>query len=178
MKEYIVLLDNIRSALNVGSILRTSDGAGFKKVILTGFTPKVEHPKVKKTALGAESSIVVTYEADALEAIKKLKTEGYTVIAIEEISEKQVKHELNNSEDKNIDKDVVENTDLFAYNFKDDRIVLVFGNEVLGVNPEILKIADEILKLPMAGIKNSLNVAVTVSAVLYLIKYKEYESRK
>lgn len=161
MKEYIVLLDNIRSALNVGSILRTCDGAGFGKVILTGFTPTLAHPKVKKTALGAENSIEVTYESDALAIVKDLKDRGYKIIAIEELSNGQ---EINNS-------------DLFSYQFKDDRILLIFGNEVLGVSPEILKLADEVLKLPMMGDKNSLNVAVTVSAVLYLIKYKEYIER-
>ena len=70
------------------------------------------------------------------------------------------------------------NSNLFDYDFKDAKIVLVFGNEVSGVNPEILKIADAILKLPMAGAKNSLNVAVTVSAVLYLIKYRTLKESK
>lgn len=146
-KDIIVILDNIRSAYNVGAILRTADGAGVRKVYICGISPTANHPKVKKTALGAEDFVESKHFATTQEAIESARAEGYTVCAVEQ-SESSVSVE-----------DVKEN----------NKLCLIFGNEITGVEIPTLQICDRILEIPMFGQKNSLNVATTAGIVLYYL---------
>lgn len=147
----VVVLDNIRSALNVGAILRTADGAGAEKLILCGITPEISHEKVKKTALGAEEYVKTVRYKDITNALSDLKNEGYTIYAIEQHKES-----------------ILLNIASFSENS-----ALIFGNEISGVSPEALNLSDAVIEIPMFGKKNSLNVATTVGIVLYSIRLKE-----
>ncbi len=145
MREVVVILDNIRSALNVGAIFRTCDGAGVKSLILSGITPYPPHPKVVKTAIGAEESVNFKHTKDLIDEINKLKEDGFKIVSIEQTDSSKNFFEAELSE----------------------KIVLIFGNELTGVSSEVLSQSDLVLELPMRGEKNSLNVATTVGIVLY-----------
>ncbi|MEP7103461.1 MAG: RNA methyltransferase [Candidatus Dojkabacteria bacterium] len=144
-KHIIVILDNIRSTFNVGSILRTSDGAGVTKLYLCGITPTPDHPKIKKTALGAEDYVKWEHHKNILEVINKLRKEGYTIVCVEQ-SEKAV--------------------DYKEYEYP-KKVAFVFGNEISGVSEYIMEDSDAIIDIEMHGKKNSLNVATTVGIILY-----------
>ena len=147
-----VLLDNIRSAMNVGSMFRTADGAGIQHIHLCGITPAPGHPKIAKTALGAEFSIPWTQHWDAVSISTALKADGYKIWVLEGGSQSlsifDVLTELPSSP-----------------------ILLVVGNEVSGVDPAILEIGDRIIHLPMQGIKHSLNVAVAFGIAVYTLRF-------
>lgn len=149
-----VILDNIRSAYNVGSIFRTADGLGVKKLYLCGITPTPkEMDALRKTALGAENTIKWEYHSDGLNVTKKIKDQGYHLIALERTAKS-----------------------LFINDFRpdpsDQRIIaLVLGNEKAGVDPGILALCDEVLALPMMGEKASLNVAVAFGAAAYWLSF-------
>jgi tRNA G18 (ribose-2'-O)-methylase SpoU len=147
----IVLLENIRSLFNVGSIFRTAEFFGFEKVILTGFTPYPPNEKISKTAIGAEKHLNWQYYQDTKTAIEKQKKAGYKIYSIE-LNKKAV----------NI------NTKLFN---KDDKICVVLGNEINGVTNETLKKSDKIIQIPKLGkIKESLNVEVCFGIVSAFIQ--------
>ena len=146
-KDIIVILDNIRSAFNVGAILRTADGSGVKKVYLCGITPDVKHPKILKTALGAEEYIETKSLKTTQEAISTCRLEGYTIVSVE-----QVENSVSIEEVKSTSK-----------------LCLIFGNELSGVSHEILEMSDRVIEIPMFGKKNSLNVATTVGIALYYL---------
>jgi len=146
-KDIIVILDNIRSAYNVGAILRTADGAGVKKVYICGISPTADHPKVKKTALGAEDFVESKHFASTLEAIENARAEGYLICAVEQSA-----------------------TSVSVEAVKDSaKLCLIFGNEITGVENPTLEFCDKILEIPMFGQKNSLNVATTAGIVLYYL---------
>jgi len=147
-----VLLDNIRSIYNVGSMLRSGDGAGIKHFHLAGITATPEHFKIKKTGLGAESQAPWTYYPNALNAAKALKNRRLKLWALEggEISES-----------------IFNLPDEFWF----DEIALVIGNEVSGVDPEILPLCDHIIQIPMQGMKESLNVAIAFGIAIYHVRY-------
>ena len=153
--EAVVVLDNIRSTFNVGSIFRTSDALGVKEIILGGTTPAPtdrfgrERQDIAKVALGAEKSVAWKYEKDVLSVIKKLKKEGYQIIVVEQAE---------NSVDY---KKVKIN--------KNKKVVFVMGAEVEGVSEEILRLADIIAEIPMLGQKESLNVSVSFGVALFRI---------
>jgi len=146
-KRIVVICHNIRSAFNVGSIFRTADGAGIRKIILGGYSAHPPHPKLLKTALGAER--IVPYELiwQTWRVIDKLKNDGYNIIALEK-----------NSQAKNIFK--------FKPKFP---LALVLGNEVKGISKEILKRCDDVVFIPMRGKKESLNVSVAFGAAVYTL---------
>ena len=155
--DVLVLLPDIRSAYNVGSIFRTSDASGVSKIYLSGYTPrpvdKFNRPQteIAKTALGAEKSIVWEYFKNHSSALNKIKKEGYKIIAIEQ-TEKSKDY-----------KDI----DLNGLKLKDSKIAFVFGNEVLGLPKSILNKVDLCVELPMKGMKESLNVSVTAGIILF-----------
>jgi tRNA G18 (ribose-2'-O)-methylase SpoU len=144
-----VLLDNIRSAWNVGSILRSADGFGFSHAYLCGITPTPEIDAVRKTSLGAEEFVTWSQEKNSLQLVKDLKQEGWTILALEE-SERSVAL----SKGKKV---------------KGESTVLIVGNEVTGVDPELLDLADAILHIPMGGQKRSFNVANAFSIAAYAL---------
>ena len=140
-KNYSVLLDNIRSAWNVGSILRSADGFGFKHAYLCGITPTPEQEAVKKTALGAENFVTWSPHKDAVLLVQGLKLEGWRIVALEEDERAiSISH--------------------FAGAGPSQPVLLMAGSEVTGVDPGLLGLADDIYYIPMHGQKRSFNVAV------------------
>jgi len=149
--EYAVLLDNIRSAWNVGSILRSADGFAFTHAYLCGITPTPDHEAVTKTSLGAEDSVTWSYHKDAVKLVKGLKKEGWQVWALEE--DRQAK-----------------SIQMMPLPYTNQRVVLVLGSEVTGVDPGLLDLCDEIFYIPMRGEKKSFNVAMAFSIAAYEIR--------
>jgi 23S rRNA (guanosine2251-2'-O)-methyltransferase len=148
-----LLLDNIRSLYNVGAIMRTADGAGVKHLHLGGITAPPTHPKLAKTALGAEGALPWTQHLNSVYAVKQLKAAGYEIWVLEE-GETAV--------------------NLFTTSLPiiaNQPILLVIGNEKVGVDPEIRTLADRTFVLPMSGVKNSLNVAVAFGIAIYQIQF-------
>ena len=149
--ELEVLLDNIRSAWNVGSMLRTADGAGVRHVHLCGVTALPDNPKVWKTALGAEKSLPWTYHRDGVTAARALKDAGLRLWALEGGRRAEPVFE--------------------APRPAEGGLVLVVGNELSGVDPGILELCERVVCLPMQGIKGSLNVAVAFGAAVYALRF-------
>ena len=145
-----VLLDNIRSAWNVGSILRSADGFGFTHAYLCGITPTPEVDAVRKTALGAEEYVTWSQHKDAAKLVKGLKLEGWKISALEEDQRAIPISQFTDSQIPN-------------------PIVLILGSEVTGVDPELLDLADHILYIPMCGQKHSFNVANAFSIAAYAL---------
>jgi tRNA G18 (ribose-2'-O)-methylase SpoU len=144
------LLDNIRSIYNVGSIFRTADGAGVRRLHLCGITPTPAHPKVAKTALGAEQAVPWRAYNNAIDAVMGLKEEGFVVLALEEGVEEEKPSFLE------------------KLGFSPDApILLVVGNEIAGIDPGVLALADRCLAIPMRGVKRSLNVATAFGIAAY-----------
>lgn len=146
-----VLLDNLRSTLNVGSIFRTADGAGVKKIYCCGTTPTPEHPKIAKTSLGAEDFTPWEYCPNALDIVLSKKEAGFQVFSLEasDISEPILPTPVSS---------------------RSSSVMLVVGNEVSGIDPEIMRASDKVLFLPMEGKKSSLNVAVAFGIAIYALK--------
>ncbi len=142
------LLDNLRSAWNVGSIFRIADGAGVKHLHLCGTTPPGDHPRVPKTALGAEKTIGWRYHPNGLSVARELQRAGYRLWALETSTGAESLF------------------DLLPINGQ-SRLVLVVGNERAGIDPEILALCERCVALPMLGIKESLNVAVAFGIAAY-----------
>lgn len=143
----VLVLDNIRSGLNVGSAFRTADGFGLEKIYLCGITATPPHREILKTAIGASSSVDWEYSKTTLDAILLLKKEGYQLIAIEQI-------------DKSI---LLQDFQLD----KNQKYALIFGNEVTGVSNEILEHLDAAIEVPQVGTKHSFNISVCVGIVTW-----------
>jgi 23S rRNA (guanosine2251-2'-O)-methyltransferase len=147
-----VVLDNIRSAWNVGAMLRTSDGAGVRKVHLCGVSATPDNPKVAKTALGAERSMPWYFHPDGVAAAQELKAQGFRLWALEGGPR-------------------AESLFAAAVDMPGPPLALVAGNELSGVDPGILRLCDRVVCLPMHGIKGSLNVAVAFGIAVYTIRF-------
>lgn len=145
--KIVVVLDNIRSLHNVGAIFRTCDGAGIKKVYLTGMTGTPPRQQITKTAIGAEETIDWEYRKSPLRLVKHLKNKGYNIVALEKTKKS---HLFNRTK----------------YKFP---LCLVIGHEINGVKDEILKKSDKIIHIPMKGEKESLNVATAFGIAIYEI---------
>ena len=142
-----VLLDNVRSSYNVGSVFRTSDAFMISEVILCGITGCPPHPEITKTALGAEESVEWRYAENAILTVKEMKKEGWLICVLEQA-----------------------HGSIPLQNFvpsSDSKYLLIAGNEVEGVNQEIVDLADIILEIPQHGVKHSLNVSVSVGIALW-----------
>jgi len=139
------VVDNVRSLWNVGSIFRTSDAAGVRKLFLCGISGYPPRPEISKTALGAENSVPWEYVKDAALAVVRLKELGVRVVALE-TGEDAVPY------------------DEFAYAFP---LCIVVGHEVDGISRHVLALADDVVTIPMLGTKSSLNVAVAYGVALY-----------
>jgi len=150
--ELEVLLDNIRSAWNVGSMLRSADGAGVRHVHLCGVSSQPDHPKVAKTALGAENSLPWTFYPDGVAGASVLKEQGLRLWALEGGSRAESLFDA-------------------AGDLPGPPLVLVAGNELSGVDPGILDLCERVVCLPMQGVKGSLNVAVAFGIAVYYIRY-------
>jgi len=143
----VVILDNVRSRNNVGSIFRTSDAFLVEKIILAGITPQPPHRDIYKTALGATDSVSWEYEEKTLNAVRSLQQKSYKVFAVEQVEKAKLLHN---------------------YNFKkEDKIALVFGSEVGGVDQLVVNECDGYIEIPQFGTKHSLNISVSTGVVLW-----------
>jgi len=153
----VLILSNLRSLHNVGSIFRTADAAGIGKLYLAGITPApVDYfgkprQQLTKVSLGAEKSVVWEKTASVSKLINRLQKDGYKVFAIEQ------------------SKNSIPYYSLTAKRYNPQRLALIFGNEVSGLSPAILKKCDKILEIPMRGKKESLNVAVACGIVVFYL---------
>ncbi len=143
----IVVLDNVRSLHNVGSVFRTSDAFLVESVYLCGITSVPPHAEIHKTALGAENSVNWKYYEETTGAVSKLKDDGYLVYAVEQAEGSTSLENLNTDDDK--------------------KYAVVFGNEVKGVQQSVLDICDACIEIPQYGTKHSLNVSVTAGIVIW-----------
>ena len=143
----IIILDDIRSLHNIGSVFRTSDAFLIEKIYLCGITATPPNKEIHKTALGATETVAWEYQKDVLSVIEKLKNESVEVFAIEQ----------------------VENA-IFLQNFeidKNKKYALVFGNEVYGVNQKAIEICNGTIEIPQLGTKHSLNISVSAGIVVW-----------
>lgn len=148
----VLVLDNIRSLNNIGSIFRTADAFRIDRIFLCGITATPPHREIHKTALGATESVDWEYFKSAKEAVEKLKDKQYQILAIEQADNSIL---LNQFQPK-----------------KRVKLALVFGNEVRGVDERIIGIADSCIEIPQSGTKHSFNVSVSVGIVLWDISLK------
>lgn len=147
LPKFVLILPNIRSGHNVGAMFRTADGAGVNKIYLTGYSPCPPHPQVDKVSLGAEKFVPFEYKKQTGPLLKKLKKDGYTIIALEQTKKSVI-------------------LDHWKPNFP---LALIVGNEKTGVPANLLRYCDHSLEIPMRGKKNSLNVSIAAGITLYAI---------
>jgi tRNA G18 (ribose-2'-O)-methylase SpoU len=148
----VLVLDNVRSMHNVGSVFRTADGFLLQGIVLCGYTPVPPHRDIQKTALGATETVEWQYFPTTLEAVKALREAGYTILAIEQAESSVM---------------------LDAFVPADGKpLALVFGNEVSGVDAAVMKEADGCIEIPQQGMKHSLNISVSTGIVVWDIFVK------
>ena len=148
----IIVLDNVRSAHNVGSVFRTSDAFLIEKIMLCGICPVPPKNEIRKTALGATESVDWEYFDDSSDCVKTLKDKGYKIVSIEQ---------ADNS------------TKLNDYSLdKSQKIALIFGNEVNGVSEKVIQQSNDVIEIPQHGTKHSFNVSVSVGIVLWDLSRK------
>ncbi len=164
--ELILVLDNIRSTYNVGAILRTAEGLGISRVILSGYTPRVNdanllphlreklNHEIHKTALGAEKMLDIYASDDIISDLKNLKKEGWRIVGLENNIENRELIKLN---DKGLKTKIT------------DKVVLILGEEVNGIDYSLYDIIDLFLEIPMKGKKESFNVSVAAGIAMYAI---------
>ncbi|MCL4235275.1 MAG: RNA methyltransferase [Deltaproteobacteria bacterium] len=150
-----LILDNIRSAYNVGAMFRTADAVGASRLMLCGITAHPPNAKLEKTALGAIDVVPWSYHAATAWAIDELRAAGVAIVGLEAAPGATPIHD-------------------FAW---PDAVALVVGNEVTGISREVLARCDAVVAIPMVGVKNSLNVASAAAIALYEIR-RDHESRK
>lgn len=143
----VVVLDNVRSQSNVGSVFRTADAFRIEAIYLCGITAKPPHREIQKTALGATESVDWKYYESALDAVDELKKNNYQVFAVEQV------------------KDSLKLGEYIADSSR--KIALIFGNEVKGIQQEIINLSDNCIEIPQYGTKHSLNISITVGIVLW-----------
>jgi 23S rRNA (guanosine2251-2'-O)-methyltransferase len=146
-KSLVIVLDNVRSLNNVGSVFRTADAFLIQKIYLCGITGTPPHREIQKTALGATDSVDWEYAEDTLTLIQQLKEEQWTILAVEQADESVLLHD-------------------FEYN-KNQKYVMVFGNEVFGVAEEVVNEAHHCLEIPQFGTKHSLNISVSIGVLVW-----------
>jgi 23S rRNA (guanosine2251-2'-O)-methyltransferase len=154
----VVVLENIRSAYNVGSVFRTSDAFLVEAIYITGYSARPPHKEIKKTALGAEETVNWTYFKTASEAIEALRHEQYKVFAVEQVHNSIPLNEV-----------------AFESN---DKIAVIFGNEVTGVEQSTIHLCDGCIEIPQLGMKHSLNIATAAGVVLWELVRKRLTEGK
>ena len=143
----VVVLDNVRSMYNVGSVFRTADAFRIEAIYLCGITSCPPHPEIHKTALGAEDAVDWYYNKSALETVKTLQQQGYEVLAIEQVEGSTMLQDFMPETDK--------------------KYAVVFGNEVKGVSQDVVDCCDGCLEIPQFGTKHSLNVSTAAGIVMW-----------
>jgi tRNA G18 (ribose-2'-O)-methylase SpoU len=144
----VVVLDNIRSLNNIGSVFRTSDAFRIEAIHLCGITGTPPHREINKTALGATESVSWKYFDHTIDSVKYLKQEGYSIISIEQV-----------------DNGIM----LSRFKLDRDKLAIVFGNEINGVSEEVIRLSDYCVEIPQFGTKHSFNIAVSAGIVLWHI---------
>ncbi len=144
----VAILENVRSAYNVGSVFRTADAFLLQGIYLCGYTAHPPHKEIKKTALGAEDTVQWKHFKGIKDALDELRTEGYKIYAIEQAAGSVLLQEFECGEDK---------------------IAVIFGNEVSGVEQATIELADGCIEIPQLGMKHSLNISVAAGIVLWEI---------
>ncbi len=144
-----VVLDDIRSQHNIGSVFRTADAFRVEAIHLCGITATPPHREIQKSALGATESVSWVYYSDTIDAVNRLRDEGYSIVVVEQTDESVPPEEI-----------------VFT---GDQKIALIFGNEVKGVRQEIVDIADVCVEIPQMGTKHSLNVSVSAGIILWTL---------
>lgn len=151
-RPFIVVLDNLRSARNVGAIFRTADAVGVEELILCGTTAIPPHKQIEQTARGAEKHIKWSYYPHTIQAVRKFKNMDLPIYVLE-----------------------VTNSGKYYWDLKyPEKMVLVLGNEALGISESVLHLSDFIIEIPMTGYKNSLNVASAFSVVAFEILHQHF----
>ena len=143
----IVVLENIRSAYNVGSVLRTADAFLLEAVYTTGYTPHPPHKQIDKTALGAHETVSCKHYPDAIVAIEELKSKGFIVMAAEQADNSVFLHQIQAG--------------------GTEKIAIIFGNEVSGVEQSTIQLCDGCIEIPQLGMKHSLNIATAAGVILW-----------
>lgn len=143
----VVVLDNVRSMHNIGSVFRTGDGFSIEKICLCGITAQPPHREIEKTALGATQSIAWEHFPTTLDAVASLRTQGYQIIAIEQAEGSLMLNTYTPQKDK--------------------KYALIFGNEVNGVDDEVMKQIDKCIEIPQFGTKHSFNITISAGIVLW-----------
>jgi tRNA G18 (ribose-2'-O)-methylase SpoU len=151
----IAVLENVRSAYNVGSVFRTADAFLLEGIYLCGYTAFPPHKEIKKTALGAEETVLWKHFKKTGEAIHDLRTRGFNVYAVEQAENSTFLHRFNPA--------------------VNEKIALVFGNEVTGVEQATIEICDGCLEIPQLGMKHSLNIATAAGVVLWELVKRNLE---
>jgi len=146
-RAIVIVLDNIRSRNNVGSVFRTSDAFRVDHICLCGITPHPPHRDIYKTALGASESVAWKAYSQTSEALAELKSEGWTLVSIEQVD----------------DSEKLDETSYTA----DEKIAFIFGSEVGGIENEVIDVSDRCIEIPQFGTKHSLNIAVSLGVVLW-----------
>ena len=141
-----IVLDNVRSALNVGSVFRTSDAFLIENIILCGITATPPNKEIRKAALGASDSVNWEFQKNTIDAVTNLKNNDYHIMAIEQADKSS---KLNN------------------FTLPTKPIAIIMGNEVKGVSQEVIDICDEVMEIPQFGTKHSLNISVTTGIVIW-----------
>ena len=149
----VVVLDDVRSMYNVGSVFRTADAFRVERIVLCGITPQPPHAEIHKTALGAEESVDWQHADSAFEAVRQLQHDGYRVLAVEQ-AEGSTK--LQDFPDE-----------------IDEKLAIVMGNEVKGVKQEVVDACDGCLEIPQFGTKHSLNVSTTAGIVMWEVMKRQ-----
>ncbi len=143
----IIILDNIRSLNNIGSVFRTSDAFLIEKIFLCGITAKPPHKEIHKTALGATESVAWEYVEDTLALVEKLKTEEVNIASIEQAENSIMLQDFNPK--------------------KNQKYAIIFGNEVKGVQQKVVSASDYCIEIPQFGTKHSLNISVSCGVVIW-----------
>jgi len=142
-----VILDNVRSLHNVGSVFRTADGFAVEEILLIGITAQPPHREIEKTALGATQSVSWRHFPSIIPALEELQTKDYTLLAVEQVDHSTLLNEFKPDNDK--------------------KYALIFGNEVHGVSDEAMQRIDGALEIPQFGTKHSFNIVISAGIVLW-----------
>ena len=148
----IIILDDVRSLNNIGSVFRTADAFLIEKIYLCGITASPPHKDIRKTALGATESVLWEYRESVMEVVKELKERGDFIVAVEQVEGSQMLNDFNVK--------------------REAKYVLIFGNEVKGVAQDVVDICDTVVEIPQYGTKHSLNISVSVGVVVWDIVAK------
>ena len=149
-----IVLDNVRSEMNVGSVFRTADAFLIERIVLCGITPQPPKAEIHKTALGAEESVLWNYYSTTAEAVDQLKRDGYMIVSVEQVHDST-----------SLDQFVVS---------RGQKVAIVMGNEVKGVSQEVVDASDQCVEIPQHGTKHSLNISCCAAIVMWHVYQSIY----